>query len=69
MEGHPHDGDAHVFEQKSPKNGIVARRPVTRQRPRNKLLSNGSANKHVSTETDALQQRNNVFYALHAEML
>jgi hypothetical protein len=33
------------------------------------MLSDGSANKHVSTETIALQQKNGVFYAIRAAML
>jgi hypothetical protein len=43
------------------KNGIVACRPLARQRQRSKqtvqqpLLSNGSANKHVSTATVTVQ--------------
>jgi hypothetical protein len=55
---------------------IVACRPVDRQRLLNKpltiqqpLLSNGSANKHISTETIALQQTNGVFFAVLAKIL
>jgi hypothetical protein len=34
-----------------------------------KLQNNGSAKKHASTATIALQQRNGVFYAIRAEIL
>jgi hypothetical protein len=33
------------------------------------MLNNGSTNNHDSTATIALQQRNSVFYAVHAKML
>jgi hypothetical protein len=39
---------------------------ITIQQP---LPSNGSANNHISTARIALQQRNGVFYAVHADML
>jgi hypothetical protein len=33
------------------------------------FLSNGSTNKHVSTATIAQQQRNDILFAIRAEML
>jgi hypothetical protein len=33
------------------------------------IAGNGSANKHVSTAMIALQQKNGIFYAVHAEIL